>query len=68
MRSLGISFDTIEVHLNHVIPDVAAVYQRDALPDERKAAVELWGQTVVQLGRRQRSQNEAGLSDAFNSP
>ena len=49
MRKLGVSFDTIEKHLNHQTPGVAGIYQRDDLWEERKAAVELWGKTVLRL-------------------
>lgn len=49
MRRLGVSFDAIELHLNHAIRGVGAVYQRDDLMVERKAAVEAWGNTVVQM-------------------
>ncbi len=49
MRKIGVSFDTIELHLNHAIEGVAKVYQRDDLMDERKAAVELWGNAVLKV-------------------
>ena len=52
MRKLGVSFDTIELHLNHAIEGVAKVYQRDDLMGERKAAVELWGSEVLRLVRQ----------------
>ena len=50
MRKLKVSFDVIELHLNHAIEGVAAVYQTDELMDDRKAAVELWGAEVIRLG------------------
>jgi len=49
MRKLKVNFDTIELHLNHKIAGVAAVYQRDDLMDERTAAVEMWGNAVLQM-------------------
>jgi integrase len=49
MRRLGVSFDAIELHLNHAIRGVGAVYQRDDLMTERKAAVEAWGNAVAQM-------------------
>jgi integrase len=49
MRKLGVSFDTIELHLNHKIAGVGAVYQRDDLMAERAAAVERWGAAVLAM-------------------
>jgi len=51
MRRLKVSFDVVELHLNHALGRVAAVYQRDELMDDRRAAVELWGNAVTRLAR-----------------
>ena len=53
MRKLGVNFDTIELHLNHAIQGVAAVYQHDDLMNERKVAVERWGTEVLRLAGAQ---------------
>ena len=52
MAKLGISLPVIEKVLNHVsgsFSGIVGVYQRHSFADEKRAALEAWGEFVVQL-------------------
>jgi len=49
MNALGVAPHVVEKILNHTMPGVMAIYNRHDYADERKKALNSWGQHVLQV-------------------